>query len=50
MLYFGRINFFKGINVNETRASKECNIVHYWYFLNKDLSFKRMFTMDVMIY
>ena len=28
----------EGIDVNKTRASKECDICHYWYF--KDISFK----------
>ena len=35
MLYFNRIYVSKGTDVNETSASKECNICHYWYFLNK---------------
>ena len=25
----------EGINVNNTSASKECDIYHYWYFFNK---------------
>ena len=28
MLYFDRIDVFKGIYVNITSASKECNIFH----------------------
>ena len=35
MLYFNRINLSEGIDVNKTSASKECDICHYWYFLNK---------------
>ena len=34
MLYFDRIDVFEGIDVNKTSASKECDICHYWYFLN----------------
>ena len=32
MLYYNRIDISEGINVNKTRASKECVICHYWYF------------------
>ena len=35
MLYFDRIDVSKTIDVNKTSASKECDICHYWYFLNK---------------
>ena len=40
MLHFARIEVSKGIDVNKTRKSKECNICHYWYFLNKDFNFQ----------
>ena len=30
--------FLKGIHINKTIASKECDICHYWYF--KDISCK----------
>ena len=40
MLYFDRIDVSKGIDVNETSASKECDICHYWYFLNKGFKFQ----------
>ena len=35
MLYYNRIVVYEGINVNKTSASKECDICHYWYFLDK---------------
>ena len=35
MLYFDRIDDFKGIDVNKTSKLKQCDICHYWYFLNK---------------
>ena len=38
MLYYDRIDVSEGIDVNKTSASKECDIGHYWYFLN--FSFK----------
>ena len=40
MLYFDRIDVSEGIDVNQTSESKECNICHYWYFLDKDFKFQ----------
>ena len=40
MLYFDKIDFSEGIDVNKTSASKECDICHYWYFLNKRFKFQ----------
>ena len=40
MLYFDRIDVSEGIDVNKTSASKECDICHYWYFLNKGFKFQ----------
>ena len=40
MLHFHRIDFSEGTDVNETSASKECDICHYLYFLNKGFSFQ----------
>ena len=37
MLYFDGTDVFKGIDVNE---SKECDICHYWYFLNHSFKFE----------
>ena len=34
MLYHDRIDVSKGIDVNKTSVSEECNVCHYWYFLN----------------
>ena len=38
MLEYDRIDISKGINVNKTNASKECDICHYYNF--KDIGFK----------
>ena len=38
MLEYDRIDIAEGIDVNKTNASKECDILHYWYF--KDIGFK----------
>ena len=32
--------YYERIDSNKTNASKECNISHYWYFLNKGLKLK----------
>ena len=40
MLEYDRIDISKGIDINKTSASKECDICHYWYFLNKNFSFE----------
>ena len=38
MLEYDRIDISEGIN--KTSASKECNICHYWYFLDKNFSYE----------
>ena len=43
MLYFDRIVVFEGINVNTTSGSKECDIWHYFYFLNYSFKFQANF-------
>ena len=35
MLEFDKIDVSEGIDISKTNASKECDICHYWYFLNK---------------
>ena len=40
MLYYNRIDVYEGIDVNKTSASKECDICHYWYFLNYSFTFQ----------
>ena len=40
MLYFNRIDSSEGIDVNKTSASKECDVCHYWYFLNYSFKFQ----------
>ena len=40
MLYFDRIEVSEGIDVNKTNEPKECDICHYWYFLNKGFTFQ----------
>ena len=40
MLYCDRIDVSERIDVNKTNESKECDICHYWYFLNKSSKFQ----------
>ena len=34
MLEYDRIDVSEGIDINKRNASKECDICHYWYFLD----------------
>ena len=40
MVYYDRIDFSKGTDVNKTKKSKECDNYHYWNFLDKGFNFK----------
>ena len=40
MLEYDRIDISEGIDMNKTCASKECDICHYWYFLDKNFSYE----------
>ena len=39
MIYYDRTDVSQGINFDKISKSKECNICHYWYFLNKGFKF-----------
>ena len=36
MLEYDRISISEGIDINKINASKECDICHHWYFLDKN--------------
>ena len=38
MLQYQKIDVSEGTDINETSASKECELCHYWFF--KDTGFK----------
>ena len=40
MLEYNRIGISEGILVNKSHKSKECDIYHYWYFLDKNVKYK----------
>ena len=49
MLEYDRINIPKGIDVNKTRLSKECDICHYCLLKIFALSMRSIFVTTVMI-
>ena len=40
MLYYDKIDVSERIDVNKTDPSKECNVCHYWRFLNFSFKFQ----------
>ena len=40
MLEYDRIDISKGIDINTTNVSKECDIFHYWYSLDKIFNYE----------
>ena len=40
MLEYDRIDISEGIDANKTSASKECNIFHYRYFLDRGFKYE----------
>ena len=40
MLYYDRIDISEGIDFNKTSETKECDICHFWYFLNRGSKFQ----------
>ena len=49
MLYFDRIHISEGIDVNKISASKECNLCHYYYFLNYGFKFQPNACHDLLM-
>ena len=40
MLHYDTIDVSEGFDVNKTSASKQCDVCHYWYFLNYNFKFQ----------
>ena len=40
MLEYDRIDISEGIDINKTNTSKEWDICHYWYFLDKGFKYE----------
>ena len=43
MIEYDRTDISEGIDTNKASASKECNICHYWYFLDKNFYYDPYF-------
>ena len=43
MLEYDRIDISEEMDINTTNASKECNICHRWYCLDKNFNYKPYF-------
>ena len=40
MIYYDRIDVSERIDIDKTFASKDCDICHYCYYLNKEFKFQ----------
>ena len=40
MIYYDRIDVSERIVINKTSSSKQCDICHYWHFLNQSFKFQ----------
>ena len=40
MLEYEKIDMSEGIELNKSDGSKECDICHYWYFLDKSFNYE----------
>ena len=40
MLYYDTVDVCERIDVNKTSSLKECDMCHYWYFLNYSFKFQ----------
>ena len=40
MLYYDRIEVSEGNDFNKASTSKECDVCHYWYFVNYTFTFQ----------
>ena len=41
MLEYDRIDILEGIDMNKTSSSKECDVCHCWYFLDKNFNYEQ---------
>ena len=41
MLEYDRIDISEGIDMSKTNKSRECNIYHYWYFLDQIFNYEK---------
>ena len=41
MLEYDRIDISEGIDIDKTNKSKECDICHFWYFLDQNFNYEK---------
>ena len=41
MLEYDKLDVSEVIDLNKSNKSKECDICHYWYFLDKNFNYER---------
>ena len=41
MLEYDRIDISEGFDIGKTNKSKECDIRHSWYFLDKNFNYEK---------
>ena len=49
MLEYGGVGISEGIDIDKTIVSKESDICHYWYFLEKNLNMSHIFAIVIML-
>ena len=47
MLEYDRIDISEGIDMGKTNKSRECDIYHYWYILEKNFNYEK-YLCDLM--
>ena len=40
MLGYERIHVLEGIDANKLNKSEQCDLCHYWYFLDKNFDYE----------
>ena len=43
MLEYDKIDISEGIDIGKANKSRECDICHYWYFLDKSFNYEKRF-------
>ena len=50
MLYYDRIDVSEGTDIDKASETKECDVCHYWYFLNKGLKKDKFYRHESPIF
>ena len=46
MIEYDRMDISEGIDMSKTNKSVECDICHYWYFLDKNFNYEKYLCND----